>query len=1373
MSENFKKFKSMLVVALMLLSVAAASLIVFENIIVKADVVPPNYFNITAPTNGTIVYGNTSITFENATNASGYHFANKYIITISDTNSVPVFSHTMWNQNTSSQSWTWDTTNQSDGTYYINVTAWYNDSSQRNASQNNVTVYVTNTMQGTPGVDLWQGGNFSVTFNKSGLSEYSKHILDSSSTPTSSLYYGNTVNVTVNSTLGWESDTYYLYYPAYVGEKDTYDYDLKWKRYRGSPDPSITPTTDYTFEDITLNTSGIWLIVNSSALVSQANLSTIELYNITVPAWFWVNTSTTYEMEVSETSFRYNSSGAVSLTVTDADGQPAPCVVDIRRQENQSSILSQNYHTGGDGIKDDFYKNRSYFWTAGNYTAWAYVDLDDYGTNNGGTTTYGENNLDNPSDGHKHYNDTYGANAAKNGFPGWTGFGTGAKEAYNYSLCGPWDPPEYNVSNQQIVVQTGEIDWSIDNTTHYYSFGSGMNLTVHEPNGANISEWNVYIYNGTTQGNISKISIGGTEYNYINSTDGEFGVNLTFNHNGEDLRAHGYCYIDSSKWGHDSANGRAYGTNGTWKIYIYSDINKDGIEEWNATATFTMTTASGVAVFSWIDDDGFISDDVGGTNQDEQIWAIPYADDVQQPITLKFKVENSEHKWLGKEYGTETAANALLEAKRNITFTGDALFIDDDGTTLEHFPSGSVWFDGSKEWWVNVTPTMDTGGGQIVIDIDWGTFGTVQKILTVGGSRPNGTIVTISPTEFVYDENLTVEVTVTDSAGNPITNANVKLYYLMTNGSVGDMINQTNTPDAYGSNTYSFWFNKTQQSTNQTKTGSTNDFTEIAAPRNITAYANVSYYGAGYAKAKMTARKDLKVNSTISSVLAGRKYEDVGIYTRVVNSAGNTTGYPQDTGLKVRLYNESGDVTDSIINVDDTDATVLDGNDNKTGLTLTFRTPGTYWLHAYNNTYKSWETNNWTIEVMAPTLTLDKQEIIWGVDKNISLDITIEYNGVGLNGTLRLDNVSSVSSTYNKTWTNCSFNNLTSTDGNSNTSKEITNFKGTMTIYNITANNLSEWMSGKNNHYSQKNITVWFREEGYVSAHDWVKVGIIPVKIPDVTPSATAIPYNQPAQLALTVSGRGAGLANVWTSIIVPGLSGEMNSTTDADGKVTFAFTPPSTGTITVKIENRTSSTTIRVTAWSLYLDVPTEANEGEEFTVTVRNNSATGAILSGAAVTFNGETKTSDASGQVTFTGPTVSGDRAMTVTAKLEGYADATDTVTVVNVPVLVIVPPSGEVTPGSSFEVILADDAGNSVVGATLTINNKDYTSGANGIVKLTAPSSKGTYTITATKAGFADAEPVTITIEDGGIPGFEVLTLLVALGVAFIILRRRQK
>ena len=63
-------------------------------------------------------------------------------------------------------------------------------------------------------------------------------------------------------------------------------------------------------------------------------------------------------------------------------------------------------------------------------------------------------------------------------------------------------------------------------------------------------------------------------------------------------------------------------------------------------------------------------------------------------------------------------------------------------------------------------------------------------------------------------------------------------------------------------------------------------------------------------------------------------------------------------------------------------------------------------------------------------------------------------------------------------------------------------------------------------------------------------------------------------------------------------------------------------------------------------------------------------------------------------------------------------------------------------------------------------------ANGIASVTAPSEEGTYTITATFPGYTDADPITITIEAGGIPGFELLTLIAAIGVAFILLRRRR-
>ena len=100
-----------------------------------------------------------------------------------------------------------------------------------------------------------------------------------------------------------------------------------------------------------------------------------------------------------------------------------------------------------------------------------------------------------------------------------------------------------------------------------------------------------------------------------------------------------------------------------------------------------------------------------------------------------------------------------------------------------------------------------------------------------------------------------------------------------------------------------------------------------------------------------------------------------------------------------------------------------------------------------------------------------------------------------------------------------------------------------------------------------KNVTFWFKSDRSGSKYARMS-GMIPVKIPDVTPTPASLAYNQPAELQLLISGRGVGLANVWVSIEVPGLSGEMNTTTISDGTATFAFIPPTTGNIVIKIEN-------------------------------------------------------------------------------------------------------------------------------------------------------------------------------------------------------------
>jgi hypothetical protein len=58
-------------------------------------------------------------------------------------------------------------------------------------------------------------------------------------------------------------------------------------------------------------------------------------------------------------------------------------------------------------------------------------------------------------------------------------------------------------------------------------------------------------------------------------------------------------------------------------------------------------------------------------------------------------------------------------------------------------------------------------------------------------------------------------------------------------------------------------------------------------------------------------------------------------------------------------------------------------------------------------------------------------------------------------------------------------------------------------------------------------------------------------------------------------------------------------------------------------------------------------------------------------------------------------------------------------------------------------------------------------------LTAPDvdKETEYTITASFEDYQDGT-LTITIKPGGIPGFELITLIAALGVAFILLRRRR-
>lgn len=1157
----------------------------------------------------------------------------------------------------------------------------------------------------------------------------------------------NTVSVNVNTSNLTANQTYYIMYPKYLYTGG--EYKLNWAKAEAGGAPvtvnetwvSKTPaSTQDISSPIVLNRTGMWFIARKSLVDAGTDPSYTNLS--TLGGFFWVNTSRNYTIDINSggETVTFGQNETITITVT-SGGSSVACWIDVFRASTGTKVFHTYSPTGTLTFNSNWQSNLT---RAGNYTIQAYKDVDPH------THGYTED--------HGYFNSTYGNST------------TFTKTHYKYTRCGPWDPPEYNATNKKITVETGEPTATVraTNDTMYWNFSGRVEIEVHNYDGGNISGLRCYVYN---------------------SDDANQTVNFTNNAlisvtpSGKEA----WIYINSSNWGRKHVSGTSWtdvGENGTWYAYIIRDIDGDHVDgqpntnqyawEWNTTVYWTVTTAPG-AQFKWIDDDGNLSND----NNDGLIPRVPEIS--KQPINIQFQIIGSDHSYYGA--AATSAAKAPVEKGENITISGDALFLS--AKTLDKLP-GTTYSGGT--WTVPITPTMALNGGELTITCDWSGKGTVTEMATIGGATYNGTIVTISPTEFTIDKNVTFTITVTDpvNQGYGYTNAEVYLYWIydnnrtLVNRPAGIISKRLGGGTTAGE--YTIPVNKTQQTVNQTSA-----YGSRKAPRNLSAYVKLykgtpsatSGYVYGYALTKMKPQSDFKVTVEPNTVMAGEKISKLYLNTTIVDSTGNSTGWPKDSGLKVRFYNETGvDVTggNQIGNIaTGSGSKGTDGKANKSATSIYFQKPGIYTVHAYNATHQSEGAGfNATFEVKQVDVSSSISEFIWGVDKNISTILTVTYEGTPINGTLRIDNLSAIGTSYNKTWANCSFApTIGSTSGSDskNTSRQVEVKNGQYILYNITANNLSEWLhDGKWHHYSQKEVTFYFKPKKSGSA--WARAnGMVPVKIPDVTASPESIPYNKPARLELTVTGRGTGLANVFTSIIVPGLSGEFNTTTDGDGQAIFAFTPPTTGEVTIKIENRTSSTKVKITSWSLYIDVDAQADEGTSLTVTVRNETATGAVLEGAAVMFNRETKTTDSSGQVTFTMPSVTANREYTIRATKEGYAEDTAIILTLNKPKLIIIV-EGEVSAGSTFDVTIADDTGNPVVGATITINQETYRTGAQGTTTITAPSEEGEYTITATFPGYADADPVTITIEAGGIPGFELLTLIAAIGVAFILLRRRR-
>jgi hypothetical protein len=181
---------------------------------------------------------------------------------------------------------------------------------------------------------------------------------------------------------------------------------------------------------------------------------------------------------------------------------------------------------------------------------------------------------------------------------------------------------------------------------------------------------------------------------------------------------------------------------------------------------------------------------------------------------------------------------------------------------------------------------------------------------------------------------------------------------------------------------------------------------------------------------------------------------------------------------------------------------------------------------------------------------------------------------------------------------------------------------------------------------------------------------------------------------------------------------------------------------------------------------------QGETLTVTVTSGND---ALSGVDVEFAETTAQTDSNGEATFTVPDPGVESATyTIIAEKSGYTSADKSITVIKVYSVQIVGPNTAPAPGEEFTVSIIAN-GQALAGATVEFNGDTYTSNARGELTLTAPDSAGSHTISASYENYEDGT-LTINIEEGeepGVPGFELLTLVAALGAAFILFKRRKR
>jgi len=655
-------------------------------------------------------------------------------------------------------------------------------------------------------------------------------------------------------------------------------------------------------------------------------------------------------------------------------------------------------------------------------------------------------------------------------------------------------------------------------------------------------------------------------------------------------------------------------------------------------------------------------------------------------------------------------------------YYGDDAWEDADNITVEGdilYPVDAVYSGSLGQWMATVTPTMP--GGTITLTIEWpgDDNGTATQTIEI----VNGTTVTAAVDSFTVGADYNLTVTVTDMDGDTVKNA----YVILMWQDVPMKFNQTNGTNAAGkglNGQYTFWIQPNNK----------DSATPATAPQNITVAARWYTGFWGYTKVIMEKNHNMQVNVTPTTAYAG----DPATYDIMVGLVEG--GNPATGGLTVALYNSTGE----LVTGDDAWSKTADYSITEEEIILS---GGTYHIYAYNATHDS-RGNNATLLITNYTVTSSPATLAWKIDQAVNMTFQVAPAG---NGTLVIENMSSLP--------NCS-------DVGQEMQVDIVNGVGTLDEVNAT---------------TLGNVTFNYMPEG---GGERPADGLLRVTTATATPNPGTIYIGEATSVTITIThpATGAPLQGVEVGLDIDmNLSTTIlsklptNQFTNADGKVTFAITADASGNVTIFVENETDPDNafvlIATSRKPMTISLNPSVDEGKTFTVEAKSN---GVLITDATVTFtfNGQTWPTT-TGVATLTAPTVSTSLGYPISATAEGYTTATGAIVMVlNIPKL-IVAISGEVKAGQTFTLTIADDSGSAVIGATVTFEGKTYTSGAGGVVTITAPSKAGSYAVTATFPGYDPISTTVTILEGGGIPGFELLTLIAAIGVAFLLLRRRRK